>query len=369
MKISVILIFLLLLVEEVCALEFDVFGTVTQRLLYSDGYTFHGSDSSWSADSREANIATFMGLTDNLSLSAQVYAVGSGDIESFANPKLRYAQLLYQIQDGDWSYSMAGGRVSAEYGLYSGSQFVPEMRPSVFLPYTIYRELLTPFFSSFDGVSLSASKLHGNYEIKQRVYLGYPITNQNTETYFYGTDIPTFKVEPHFSQLATTTLSSVDNRFIASYTFGSANFNGQMFVNLFSLHYSLNEQHSFSAEFFINNFKSERIYRPGLFLIPSLDIKDRAGYIQYQYTYTNKTTLLLRYEKEEIHQEPFQMNRIYSDIVTANISHRLTNRFEIQAQYSIGKGNSVINKIENNLMFAEPNDKWSIFAVSLNYTF
>lgn len=140
--------------QSVAAPLDNLHGFAQQSALYSDANNFIGnSDDQIITDIRDVGFNYHQRITSNLGFTGQVVSHEAG-AQTSNNIELDYGFIEYlPLQNENLRTTLRLGRVIQNYGLFNEVRDVAHLRPSVFVPYSIYYDRLRKSVFAEDGAS------------------------------------------------------------------------------------------------------------------------------------------------------------------------------------------------------------------------
>jgi hypothetical protein len=147
-------------VSQAVALQTDidwlqVNGFLSQSVLSSTDNNYLGkTDDDLSFDFREAGLAAAIQPLPNLRLSTQLLSRRAG-ANADGSVEIDHAVISYNfIENADWMLGVRAGRLKSVLGWYNETRDVPFTRPGVFLPFSVYAEIVRDSYFFQDGAML-----------------------------------------------------------------------------------------------------------------------------------------------------------------------------------------------------------------------
>ncbi|MEA3405723.1 MAG: hypothetical protein U9R28_08295 [Pseudomonadota bacterium] len=171
--------------------QFSVNGYMSQGVMYTPDNTFLGMDDI-SFDVRGLGLNANYEVNDRLRLSGHVLVKKAGDVMD-GDPKLHFLladYLFHTSAEGDLGVRL--GRVQNQYGIYNATRFVPNTRPGIIVPSSVYydasfRELMM----STDGVNLYGRTNNDLGSFELNVYAGTrEVENEAFELFIFKKKTP-----------------------------------------------------------------------------------------------------------------------------------------------------------------------------------
>jgi len=132
----------------------QVHGFISQAYLLTDNNKFFGPSDKGSFEFQEMGGNLSWKARPNLQLSAQVTYRNAGDTAE-TTPRIDYVLADYTFyNDAAMSGGLRVGRYKNPFGLYNMTRDVPDTRPSILLPESIYIDIFRDMFLSMDGGQL-----------------------------------------------------------------------------------------------------------------------------------------------------------------------------------------------------------------------
>lgn len=218
-----------LLATPVFAVEYDVHGFLSQGFVVSQNTAIFDDHSENSYEMTQAGIKLGLQVTPRLSFSTQINYQRFGDyIKESVKVEHLMASYILSMED-NFTNGVKVGRLKPEIGLYNSTRDLPWTRPSIFMPKSIYPDVLRDGYFGYDGVSyfhdvyledsfLQLSFLHGkpNYQDETiSIYVGNEtngtldseFVNVISAKWFYGSSW-TFMLTRFENELLTSNSSS-----------------------------------------------------------------------------------------------------------------------------------------------------------------
>lgn len=132
----------------------NLHGFAQQSALYSDDNDFIGnSDDNIATDIRDFGLNYHQRFSDPFSFAGQIVSHEAGE-QTSNNIELDYGFIEYSpLQKDNIRASARLGRVIQSYGLFNDVRDVAHLRPTVFVPYSIYYDRLRKSVFAEDGAS------------------------------------------------------------------------------------------------------------------------------------------------------------------------------------------------------------------------
>ncbi len=393
-------------------------GFISQGMVASHNTTLFDKDSDFDAGLTEAAVRIAVQTDQRMRLSMQTLYRHAG---SHQQEGLHIDHLLldYNLPTDASNYN-AGvqlGRIKPKIGLYNESRDMPWTRPGIFLPQSIYPEILRDAYLTADGIYIYQQWHFSGSELSLHFGYGHPDASDKVAENYWGENARgDMSTDPATNIALTYQLGNswlfgwswVDASFDfdadsdANITSGTLDFS----MNLFSLQYQ-GEQWELTAELALSDIEDEGHFPVELgnnpyaqpFLPDSKDNESLSYSLQARYRLNSHWTLTGRYEVQyfdkndkngddyaELSRQAAELAELvnppgsstltaqpnysaYGKAWTAGIEWQPNKQWLVRAEATAGEGLAWVPTL---LEFCEDtvNEKyWSIFAVQASYRF
>lgn len=386
--------------------KFSMGGFISQGVVHTSDNQFFDKKDDTSFNMTEASLQANYQLSSNIQISGQVMYRNWGKIE---NSTLDYLMVDYRFLASDTSnMGIRLGRIKNDFGLYNLTRDIPSARPSIFLPQSIYLDILRDTITSADGISLYAnhrfsagnlswSAMYGRFNVTDDLIesmLGTSIKGkfsvQEYTRYFkftwepiqgdwlisFGYNDPVSNFEPQLSPSDKFAISKGKFKyesFLLSYQYFAENWD-------FSIEYERKITDATGFDFYIPNVPEElQPEFPPLFKLHN--VKD-AFYGQWRYLLSDKLTFLLRYsefvaDNDDKNGKKFAVSSIakmpafsrYSHTITTGVNWQITDHWRIDFEGHYFEGIGVISPLVKVDSSQNTSKYWQLFAIQASYSF
>lgn len=383
--------------------KIDLGGFVSQGLVHTTANTFFDSKDETSYKMTEIGLQASYVTQENFRLSGQAIYRNWGDIESTYLDYLFIDYGLYSRPTVNLSLRL--GRIKSDYGLYNATRDIPSARPSIFLPQSVYLDILRNSSTSYDGVSFYGNTLaqYGTWNWAASYGIN-PVDDALTESIFGGALQGDF--DTHKSTKLNVSWESSNGNWLLGLGFEDQQVdfepvnapNAPIIVSPGFIEY---ERYIFSSQYFAPNWDLtlEYIYLDSStagfeFFAPNLPVElqpqpqdfvqstnvSDGGYVQYRYLLSEQLTLLLRYDvffrdtdnrSGEITDAGGIIGQdfgAFAKDLTGGIKWQINERWIVQAEAHFVEGTGYISPWVDVIPTVE--DKyWEMFALQASYSF
>lgn len=165
-------------------------GFISQAIIHTTDNNFLGeSDDRLSSDFSEVGIIFNANPIDKFRISAQVLGRRDG-ISNARKLRIDFAFLSYTlINNFEWQLGFRGGRLKAPFGFYGDTRDVAFTRPTIFLPQSIYLDIIRDTGFSQDGLQIFASRNTEKYNLNWQFSVVDPTPDKAEINDFYPVPI------------------------------------------------------------------------------------------------------------------------------------------------------------------------------------
>ena len=363
----------------------EMHGFVSQSYINTTNNNYFGASQDGSFDFREAGINIFHQALPSLHLAAQLISRKAGQTDDGA-PRIDYALLDYTFLDQQgWRNGIRLGRTKTPYGFYNLVRDIPNARPGVFVPPSIYFEQLRNSLIATDGGNLYADLNRDWGSLTFNLYMGTTGTDTETEHYVVQQDLSGQFDDASMrgGQLLYESLGG-GLRLAISYAhpefdyipvaldpIGAGHVQSDML--LLSAQYN-REKWSLTAEFLTTENEVT-----GFVLLPDRFSDSEAFYLQGDYRLTSELTAYLRYEEQTLDTNDRDGTQFFQPrFGAAHIAFaknwvfggrwQFTRNWMLGAEVHNTKGTLWLPKSDN-LSISDRQEKWKMLALQLVYSF
>ncbi|HHS99508.1 MAG TPA: hypothetical protein ENK73_01505, partial [Thiomicrospira sp.] len=166
-------------------------GFISQGLMMTPDNAYAGIEDS-STDVRALGLNGFYTVNDQLHISGLVLANRIGEVSN-GEPKIHYLLADYHSYDEDGrTFGVRLGRVQNQFGIYNSTRFIPNTRPGILVPQSVYFDSsLRELMMSTDGINLYARAQTSIGEFELNLYAGSRDNEKKAiEVFIFKKDIP-----------------------------------------------------------------------------------------------------------------------------------------------------------------------------------
>lgn len=201
-------------------------GFISQAIIHSSDNNFLGeSDDKLSPDFSEMGIVFNAKPFDQFQISAQVL----GRRDSVSNDKkfrIDFAFLSYTLTNNfERQLGFRGGRLKSPFGFYGDTRDVAFTRPTIFLPQSIYLDLIRNTGFSQDGLQFFASRNTESYNLNWQFSVVDPTVDKDEINDFYPTPVAgKIKANPSYITRLAFEPSSGTHKFALTYNHSKSDY-------------------------------------------------------------------------------------------------------------------------------------------------
>lgn len=377
--------------SPLCAENLAVHGFLAQGISSSIDSDFITSDDQISAELTELGVNANYILNKNVSVAGQLVYVDGGNRyrKGFRLDYLfidwRAAQLF------DWQLNVSVGRYKNNHWLHSATQDVPQTRPSITLPQSIYYDGNRDVALSSDGIAVHSSRIttagtldlrwsYGRSTITKydtQKLLG-PMASGRVKQDFVHQMSAFWQPSSMQWQLGTSILQSdftykpADQDFLLS---------GNSIIERVTVAARYDsDKWEFASELLRDRLRYQGGFTLGVPLV--VDKTGEGGYIQWRYFVNPQLTTLLRFDTYDLDrkdrsglllttnsQGAIPQHYGYMDTLTIGMNWNFHPQFRLSGEFSRTRGAARLSPVllPESLVFAKP--YWSAWAVELMYWF
>lgn len=364
----------------------DISGFIAQGIVYSEQSSYIDPSERITTELTEAGLNITHSLSDHWHVSAQVIYLDSGNRYA-SGARVDYAFLEYRtVFNEKWQGSAQVGRFKNQHWLYSATRDVPQTRPTIILPQSIYFDGFRDVAISSDGISAEL-----NYRISDGEWRG---------IVSYGNSpVDEMQREKLFSPLATGKLRQDDVLQFSAYfipysqdwQFGvsllDSDFSYQQSPNDFYVDgVATSQRFLLHGQYFAKDWElsSEIMRERGIYkdaIAPGFysDTTGDGGYLQGRWFITPAHTLIARMDWYDLNSkdrrgELYEANGLpgyfsYMDTATLGWQWRFADGWQVHAEWHWHKGRGRLTPQLLPNVLANPEEYWQMGTLQLSYWF
>lgn len=395
MKISAIITGVLLLsVSTMIQANHDDFswhGFVAQGLTSSTDSDYITTGNEISTELTEVGVNGTYVINPSLSIAGQfVYLDGGNRFRQGA--RLDYLFLDWRLTRlFDWQVNVHLGRYKNRHWLYSATQDVPQTRPSISLPQSIYYDGNRDLALSSDGIALQSTKTSssGTWEVRWS-YGRSPLAKEDTRKIlspqaqgrvnqdFVHQFSTYWQPDSMHWQLGFSLLQS-------EFTYDAAErdilLNGNSGIDRLTLAARYDSENwELTMELLRDRLMYQGEFVQGITL--DVDKTGEGGYLQWRYFLQNNLTGLVRFDTYDVDRKdrrghqlatnpfgPIPSHYGYMDMLTVGMSWDISDNLRLSGEFSRthGAGRLTTVMFPDALVYAEP--YWNAWSLQLMYWF
>ncbi|MDC8831841.1 TonB-dependent receptor [Alteromonas gilva] len=366
-------------------------GFVAQGITSSTDSHYITDDNDITAELTEAGINATYILNSSLSVAGQLVYLDGGNRFS-PGTRVDYLFVDWRVrQQFDWQLNVHFGRYKNRHWLYSATQDVPQTRPSITLPQSIYYDGNRDVALSSDGIAIqsTSSGNTGTWDVRWsygRSPLGKDDSKKLLSPQVQGRVKQDFVHQfstywrPDASQLQLG-VSLLQSEFTYDPAKQDILLSGDSMIDRITLAARYDSENwELSMELLRDRLIYQGTFANGLNL--DVDKTGEGGYIQWRYFLTQNVTALARIDTYDVdrqdrkgkllEQSPFGMipaHYGYMDEITLGLSVDITSQVRLSGEYSRVRGAGRIAPVlfPDALIYAQP--YWSNWSLQLMYWF
>lgn len=144
----------LVITTPALAVEYDIQGFVSKGVVISEGTPLFTKKPDSTSYITQTSLKLGLQANANLSFSTQIHYQKYGDyIDDELNIEHIMASHVLARKD-NYTNGIKIGRLKPEIGLYNSTRDLPWTKPSIFMPKSIYPDLLRDSYLAYDGGEL-----------------------------------------------------------------------------------------------------------------------------------------------------------------------------------------------------------------------
>ena len=386
--------------------KLSIGGFVSQGVVNTTDNQFFDETDDTSFNMTEASLQANYQLSSNVKISGQVMYRNWGKIESSV---LDYLMIDYSFLSTDnTNMGLRLGRIKNDFGLYNLTRDIPSARPSIFLPQSIYLDILRDTITASDGFSLYANHRFSTGNLSWHFTYGlYNVTDDLIVSILGPTIKGEFSVPEHTRYLKFTweppqgdwlialgysdpsasfeqALASTDQIGVTpgQFNYESYLLSYQYFAESwdFSLEYERKKTDSSGFDLYLPNVPEQ--FQPDFPPLFKLKNVSDAFYGQWRYLISNELTFMLRYgsfvsDNNDKNGEKFAAASAinapafsrYTKTFTTGLNWQISENWRIDVEAHYFEGTGVISPLVKVDTSQNTSKYWQLFAIQASYSF
>lgn len=366
-------------------------GFVAQGLTQSNGSDYITNNDDITGELTEIGVNAIYTINPTLSLAGQVVYLDGGN-RYRQGARLDYLFLDWRLsQLFDWQVNVHLGRFKNRHWLYSATQDVPQTRPLISLPQSIYFDGNRDVALSSDGVAVQSTKVSGSGTWDVRWSLGRsPIAKEDTKRLLSGE--VSGRVEQDYVHQFSTYWQPESMQWQIGFSLLQSDFTyqpaqqdillqGASGIDRITLAARYDtENWEFTSELLRDRLSYRGEFINGITL--DVDKTGEGGYIQWRYFLNDSLTGLLRFDSYDLDRKDRDGSELAGnpfgaipahygimDTYTVGMSWDISNKLRLSGEFSRTHGAARLSVVmfPDALVRAEP--YWNAWSIQLMYWF
>jgi len=394
---------LIILPCHIFANDFSFAGFASQGITYTSDNQFFDEKDNLSLNMTTLGIQANYLFNDKIRFSGQALYRNWGKLDS---SRIDFLMADYQfLNHKNFNLGFRIGRIKSDLGVFNSTRDIPSARPTIFLPQSVYQDILRDTTTAYDGISFYGNQVFNMGRLNWSLAYGqYPVSNDLSVS-ILGKELSGTIEADNNMQLNTTWESAQGNWTISlGYENPQANMvphndldalvgitPGEIEYDRFIF------SHQYFAEFW--DFTFEYIYQDtetiGFNLhIPNLPVEfsqlelpstttnlvNVGGYAQWRYLFTDTLTFMLGYGKYYVDDDDksgsqYQLSTgmpafsRYSHDLSTGIKWKVSSNWLINVEGHFFEGTAAISPIIKLDHSANNKKHWQLWSVQASYSF
>ncbi|GGF76068.1 hypothetical protein [Alteromonas lipolytica] len=395
MKISALIVGLLLvMLPPLVRADHDRFswhGFVAQGLTSSTASDYITTGDKITTDLTEVGLNATYVISPSLSVAGQVMYLNGGN-RFRQGTRLDYLFLDWRVtQLFDWQVNVHLGRYKNRHWLYSATQDVPQTRPSILLPQSVYFDSNRDVALSSDGIALQSTKAgsNGTWEVRWS-YGRSPLFEEDTKRLISPQAQGLAKQD--YTHQFSTYWQPDSMRWQIGFSLLKSEFTYHPAPEDFLINgFSLSERVTLAARYdseaweLTTEYLRDRLRYTGSFAqgFPlTVDNTSEGGYVQWRYFLQQNLTGLVRFDTYDVNRDDRNGELLvenpfgaipsyygYMDTLTVGLSWDIQDNLRLSGEFARVRGAGRLSAVflPDGLVKADP--YWNAWAIQLMYWF
>ena len=366
-------------------------GFIAQGLTRSQDSAFITDDNAFSRELTEIGINAKYTVNSSLSVAGQLVYLDGGN-RYRQGSRVDYLFLDWRVaQYFDWQMNLHIGRYNNRHWLYSATQDVPQTRPSIILPQSVYYDGNRDMALSSDGIALQSIKVGdtGTWEVRWSLGRS-PLAKEETKKFL--SPLAQGRVKQDFVHQFSTYWQPDFSQWELGFSLLQSDFsykpaeqdillNGSSSVDRLTLAIRYDSENwEFSSELLRDRLRYKGDFTQGVTL--DIDKTGEGGYAQFRYFLSDAITGLVRIDTYDVDRDdrkgtlldlnplgPIPRYYGFMDTATVGVSWDFAKQMRLSGEFSRTHGAGRLSAVlfPNSLIQADP--YWNTWSVQLMYWF